>query len=131
MTVLPDTSIWVEYFRRGRGAASDHLDQLLEATDVITCGPVVAEILAGTEVRDRIAMWTSIGSLPWIDLLPEAWRRIGEASFDLGQRGRRLPLTDVVIAVAAIEGDASLWTRDRDFQRIKHVLPELDLYTPL
>jgi predicted nucleic acid-binding protein len=128
MTVLPDTSIWVDYFRGGEEASSEHLDHLLEDREVIACGPVIAEILAGTKPEGRSGVWTSIGSIAWVDLPPEAWRRIGEASYDLAQEGKRVPLTDVVIAVAAIEGGAALWTRDRHFQRIKQVLPDLSLY---
>lgn len=130
MTVLPDTSIWVDYFRRGRDPTTGHLDHLLEDREVVICGPVVAEILAGTEPEARSMVWTSVGSITWVDLPPETWRRIGEASYDLARHGQRVPLTDVIIAVAAIEGDAALWTRDRDFDRIEPVLTDLSLYEP-
>jgi predicted nucleic acid-binding protein len=72
--VLPDTSVWVEYLRADppapegtEGAAGeeqdagadastvdatdpsplDELDSLIEAEQVLTCGPVVAELMAG------------------------------------------------------------------------------------
>jgi predicted nucleic acid-binding protein len=39
-----------------------------------------------------------------------------------------VPLTDIEIAVAAIESGAALWTRDGDFERIAQVVPELKRY---
>ncbi len=130
MTVLPDTSIWIDYLSGQPGLASEHLDELLQDREVMTCGPVIAEILAGTPAKLRPEVWSSVGSLPWVDLPPEAWRRIGEGSHDLVRKGRTVPFTDMVIAIAAVEGDASLWTRDRDFRPIKEVLPNLELYLP-
>jgi predicted nucleic acid-binding protein len=47
---------------------------------------------------------------------------------ELRDRGLHVPLTDVEIAVAAEAANASLWTRDSDFQRIADVLP-VRLYT--
>jgi predicted nucleic acid-binding protein len=32
-----------------------------------------------------------------------------------------------VIAVACVRAEAALWTSDRDFERIRGVLPELDV----
>ena len=39
-----------------------------------------------------------------------------------------MPLIDLLIAVAAVRADASLWTRDTDFERVAGVLPDLKLY---
>jgi predicted nucleic acid-binding protein len=130
VTVLPDTSIWIDYLSDQPGLASEHLDGLLQDREVMTCGPVIAEILAGTPAELRPEVWSSIGSLPWADLPPEAWRRIGERLHDLVRKGGTVPLTDMAIAMAAVEGDAALWTRDKDFRRIKEVLPKLELYLP-
>jgi predicted nucleic acid-binding protein len=49
---------------------------------------------------------------------------------DLRAAGVSLPMTDVEIAVAAVVGNAVLWTRDQDFRRIGRALPALELYRP-
>lgn len=124
MTVLADTSIWVEYLRGDRA----ELDALLDDGSVVVCGPVLAELLKGTEPTERSELWGSIGTLPWADLDRLGWRIVGEAAGDLRRLGVSVPLTDVAIAAAAIRADAALWTRDLDFDRVRMVLPGLQLY---
>ena len=55
--VLPDTSVWVDFARRGaRGRATD-MRSLLDAGEVATCGPVAAELLAVAAARAGHALW--------------------------------------------------------------------------
>jgi predicted nucleic acid-binding protein len=126
--ILPDTSVWVEFSRRGSHGRAASLAGLLDAGDVATCGPVAAELLAGSagEVAERI--WEMLASLPWAELDPSAWREVGTAAARLRRGGRTLPLTDLVIAVAAARAQYVLWTFDSDFERIQGVLGELQLY---
>lgn len=130
MTVLPDTSVWIRYFRPRPDEASRHLDHLIEEREVLGCGPVLAEILAGTPLDERVEIWRGYDSLPWAELDRLAWRQAGEISFALARQGRSLPLADILIAVVAVRGEAEIWTLDRDFERIRDVLPALQLYGP-
>lgn len=127
MTVLADTSVWVDYLRDGTRGAAAKLDDLLEQQAVVVCGPVLAELLAGTRVEQRGELWRALEALPWADLDRSAWHRVGEIANDLRAAGVSVALTDVEIAVAAVLAGASLWTRDDDFVRIRAALPELEL----
>lgn len=130
MTVLPDTSIWVEYLRRGKASKAARLDGLLVAGQVIVCGPVVAELLAGAKASDRGRLWLLLSGLPWADLGPAQWQAVGEAAARLRERGESVALTDVEIAVAAAESASRLWTGDSDFKRVRAVLPSLHFFDP-
>ena len=130
MTVLPDTSIWVDYLRAGADGPAGGLDRLLVEEAVVTCGPVLAELVAGTAPEHRDELWHALATLPWAELDHEAWRRVGELAFTLRQAGLSLPLTDLEIAVACTASGAALWTRDDDFQRLHSHLPSLQLYVP-
>ncbi len=130
MTVLADTSVWVEYLRQGTKGPARALDGLLERGEVVLCGPVVAELIAGTPSDRRAELWNLLAGLPWIDLNPPQWRRAGEAAGELRQQGRSVPLTDIEVAVAAVDGGAQLWTRDADFQQIAGVLKGLNRFEP-
>lgn len=88
----------------------------------------MAELLAGTSPSQREVVATALGGLPWAGIEHSAWMQAGELAQELRQRGGSVPLMDLVIAVAAVRADASLWTEDRDFQRVKTVLPGLRLY---
>jgi predicted nucleic acid-binding protein len=130
VTVLADTSIWVEYLRRGRGSKASRLDDLLVAGDVIACGPVVAELLAGAKSPDRGRLWLLLTGLPWADLGPVQWQSVGETAARLRERGETVALTDIEIAVAAVDSSSRLWTRNSDFRRVRGVLPALQFFDP-
>jgi predicted nucleic acid-binding protein len=117
-----------DYLREGASGAAAALEEHLEQESVVVCGPVLAELLAGTPPERRDDLWLALGSLPWAELDHAGWRRAGEVANDLRRTGRSVPLTDVVIAVACMRAGASLWTRDRDFEAIGAVLPELEVY---
>ncbi|HET8527392.1 MAG TPA: PIN domain-containing protein [Gaiellaceae bacterium] len=128
MTVLPDTSVWVDYLQRGAEGPARALDRLLAEEAVLVCGPVLAELLAGTVDEDREELWHALGALPWAELDHEGWRRVGELAHELRQAGLTLPLTDIEIAVACAASGAALWSRDDDFQQLHPYLPSLELY---
>ena len=130
MTVLADTSIWVDYLKLGKGSKAAYLDELLSASEVVLCGPVVAELLAGAKAADRTKLWNLLSGLPWVDLGPSQWREVGETAARLRERGESVALTDIEIAVAAVESASQLWTRDADFNRIRHVVRGLQLFEP-
>ena len=128
MRLLPDTSVWVDYLRDRDEATVAELDRHLERESVFVCGPVLAELIAGTAPQQRDELWLAIGSLPWAAIDQPEWRSVGEVANELRCAGTSVPLTDVVIAVAATNADAELWTRDHDFERIQTVLPSLQLH---
>jgi len=130
LTVLADTSIWIEYLRRGRRSEAARLDDLLVAGEVVVCGPVVAEILAGAKSGDRNTLWLLFAGLPWADLGPVQWQRVGDVAGQLRERGETTALTDIEIAVAAVDSSAQLWTRDDDFQRVRAVFTPLRFFEP-
>ena len=130
MTVLADTSVWVDYLRRGRRSQAARLDDLLVAGEVVVCGPVVAEVLAGAKSPDRSTLWLLLAGLPWANLGPVQWHSVGDAAGRLRERGETTALTDIEIAVAAVDSSSQLWTRDEDFQRIRGVLPALRFFEP-
>jgi predicted nucleic acid-binding protein len=128
VNLLPDTSVWIDYLRGRDESTVAELDRYLERESVFTCGPVMAELLAGTTPDRRDDLWLAIGSLPWAEIDQPAWRSIGEVANDLRRTGVSVPFTDIAIAVAAVGAEARLWTNDRDFQRIQEVVPALELH---
>lgn len=128
MKVLPDTSIWVDFLRKGVAGPAAELDNLLAQESIFVCGPVVAELLAGMPSSQQDDVWIVLSGLPWADLDRAAWQMIGETAAALRRKGVTAALTDVSIAVASVRVDAALWTRDVDFERIRAVLPQLRLH---
>lgn len=128
--VLPDTSVWVDFSRRGERGRAAHMRALLDGGEAATCGPVVAELLAGAEGEVAERIWETLSSLPWAELPPSAWRQVGSLAGRLRRQGESLPLTDLAIAVAVARAGHALWSFDADFERIAPLLPELKLVRP-
>lgn len=126
--MLPDTSVWVDFARRGARGRAAALHGLLDGGEVAMCGPVAAELLAGAdgEIAERIS--ETLRSLPWAELDQAGWRDVGVAARRLRRDGQTLPLTDLAIAVAAARADYVLWSFDSDFERIHPIIDGLMLF---
>ncbi|HEY7891190.1 MAG TPA: PIN domain-containing protein [Solirubrobacteraceae bacterium] len=133
--ILPDTSVWVHYLRTTPAKPTqsetlppaDELDRLIEQEQIVTCGPVVAELLAGARGAQRDELAEQLGAQVWVELKHADWLTIGHTAAKLSEQGQTTPLIDVEIAVCAVSANAELWTRDHDFERIANVLDKLRL----
>jgi predicted nucleic acid-binding protein len=128
--VLPNTSVWVDFSRRGAQGRAAGLRDLLDGGEVATCGPVVAELLAGAEGVVAERMWEMLSSLRWTELDTFGWQQVGLTARRLRAAGAILPLTDLTIAVASARAGFGLWSFDGDFERIAPLLEGLELYEP-
>lgn len=122
--VLVDTSVWIDVFRTS--VALD-LESLVDFDEVVTCLPVVQEVLQGfdEERAFRLAR-ESMLALPIVEspMAEEVWL---EAA-DLYRSARRLGVTvrsgvDCLIAVCALRNDLTVLHRDRDFDAIARIVP--------
>lgn len=116
--VLVDSSYYIGLLREGR----DPLRALALAAatrDLAVCGLIRCEVGRGlrqARVLNRFqAFWDSMINIPldyalWNSALQLAWR--------LDRRGIVLPLSDVIIACAAIRIDAVVLNRDSHFGQI-------------
>jgi predicted nucleic acid-binding protein len=123
--ILPDTSVWVAYLRAGSEDITAELSTALDRREVLACGPVLAELIAGVRIEDRADLIASLAGLPWAELGRSAWQSVGLLAAELRDRGEVLPLTDLEIAVSAHTSDAVLWTSDQHFKRIEPLLSKL------
>jgi predicted nucleic acid-binding protein len=120
--VLVDTSVWIEVFRRRSRVA---LDDWADFDDVVTCLPVVQEVLQG--FRDETAFTRArqaMTALPIVDSPMPAAVYLHAA--DLYRAGRRAGLTirsgvDCLIAASAIRHHVEVLHYDRDYDAIARV----------
>ena len=123
MRTLVDTSVWVEVFKRGHAV----LVGVLDWSDVVTCLPVVQEILQGfrDETQFRLARTMMTG-------LPTLESPLGEDVFleaaSLYRAARRSGITprssvDCLIAACAIRHNLEVLHKDRDYPGLARVSP--------
>jgi predicted nucleic acid-binding protein len=120
--ILVDTSIWIEVFRARRPF---ELEAAVDFDDVVTCLPVVQEVLQG--FRDEAAFRRAreaVLALPIVESpLPED---VFVQAVDLFRSARRAGLTvrssvDCLIAACAIRQDLEVLHRDRDYAALAEV----------
>ena len=128
MTLI-DTSAWIDFFK-GTPAAVRRIDALLADGDAAITGPVLAEVLSGTRTKEAYRhLRELLLGLEWLSEPAEAWGLVADARFALARQGTQASLVDLLIALNARAAGASLLTRDRDFTRIRDVVPlELEVF---
>ncbi len=125
--LLVDTSAWIEVFRKPKRF---DLDEIGGLDDVVTCLPVVQEVLQG--FRDESAFRAAreaMLALPCVDS-PLRQERF-ESAATLYRAARRAGYTlrsgvDCLIAASAIQHGLTVLHRDRDFSALARVSPLLE-----
>jgi predicted nucleic acid-binding protein len=125
--IVADTSVWIEYLRRGESGWAWELDELLARGELMMCGPVLAELVAGVPSERRSDYALRLRALPWSGLDRDGWLRAGLVRGDLRRSGVTASLIDVLIAVSAAQAGASLWTADAAHERITAAMGDLTI----
>ncbi len=122
MMVLVDTSVWIDFFRRVRPL---DLESHVEFEEVVTCLPVVQEVLQG--FRDESAFRVAregLLSLPMVEA--PLGMEVFETAVDLYRTARRAGQTvrssvDCLIAACALRHDLEVLHRDRDYTALARI----------
>jgi predicted nucleic acid-binding protein len=125
--IIADTSVWIEYLRRGESGWAWELDELLARGELMMCGPVLAELVAGVPAERRSEYALRLRALPWSGLDRDGWLRAGLVRGDLRRGGFSASLIDVAIAVCAAQAGASLWSADAAHERVAAGLSDLTI----
>lgn len=116
-----DSSAWIEYFRRGRGAASDAVDELLREDRALLCGMVELEIIWGLRSGERSRVSELFTALPYLEAERMDYVAAGELGGELRRRGITIPNADCLIGALCLRHGFSLLTLDRHFEHLPDV----------
>jgi len=128
--ILVDTSAWIEFFR-GRGPFGQLVDRLLEADEVLLCGPVVTELRRGLiRPKERTRVLSLLSACPVLAQPRHIWEDAGDLGVRLARRGVIAKSLDLLIGTYALDSQVPLLTKDTDFQRMQGAGIPLDLIRP-
>jgi predicted nucleic acid-binding protein len=120
--LLVDTSVWVEVFRKpSRLRLEDHVG----FDDVVTCLPVVQEVLQGfRDQRAFLVAREAMRALPTVE--SPIGRAVFEEAVDLYRSARRAGVTvrsgvDCLIAACAIRHGLIVLHHDRDYDALARI----------
>jgi len=119
--ILVDTSAWIEFFRK-KDPYYKVILELIDNGKVCCLGIVLAELLQGAKSQKELDVLKEF--LYVFDFLPEStemWRKAGELSYLLRQKGKAVGLSDCYISIVANINDATLLTQDKHFEVIGKV----------
>ncbi len=115
---LVDSSVYIDSVRTGRDPAV-MFETELETGVLYTCGVVECEVLRSIRDRQvfaRLEIFFQL--LHTIEYDSELWKESTQLAWDLDRNGSVLPLSDILIAAAALRANLILITSDKHFELV-------------
>ena len=121
MSVLVDSSIWVEYFR---GSAGDgRLDFLIEENLVVVNDLILAELIPALHLRRQLKLISLMREIICPPLAVD-WDNLIQMQIACLKHGiNNVGIPDLMIAQHAIQNRLELYTRDKHFTLIAQHVP--------
>lgn len=120
--VMVDTSVWIEYFRSGKGAMYDFLDEAIKKNRVVICGVVLAEILRGVRGQKEERMVSDLfQAIAYLEIDRDDWENAARLLAAAQAKGLTVPLTDALIAQVCIRHGLEILTLDKHFSAFRQL----------
>ena len=120
MSILVDTSIWIEYFRRGNN--SEKLDFLIDENFVVINDLILAELVPFLKVRNQRRVIDLLHNIKKLKLLIN-WDQIIDFQFKCLKIGlSRIGIPDLIVAQNAMQNGAEIYSLDNHFRLMKDIL---------
>jgi predicted nucleic acid-binding protein len=120
MSVLVDTSIWVEYFRSGNN--SEKLDFLIDENLIVTNDLILAELVPFLKVRNQRKLINLLLNINKFDLSIN-WNQIIEYQHKCLKNGLNgIGIPDLIIAQNAKQNHCEIYSLDHHFRLMKDIL---------
>jgi predicted nucleic acid-binding protein len=120
MSVLVDTSIWIEYF--GGGNHSEKLDFLIDENLIVINDLILAELVPSLKVRKQnkiVKLLYNIGKLS----LSINWDQIIEFQIKCLKNGLNgIGIPDLILAQNAKQNRCEIYSLDKHFSLMKDIL---------
>ena len=119
MTILVDTSVWIEYFRNGKNL--EKLDFIIEENLVDTNDLILAELIPFLKIRKQNRIIKLLNSVNKLQIQIE-WDEIIEYQFKCLKNGfNTVGITDLIIAQNALQNNCEIYSIDNHFNLLKDI----------
>ena len=127
MSVLVDTSVWVEYLRGS--SALEEIDFLIDESLLVTNELIQAELLPPLLTRGEDELVGLLRELPLCPLQVD-WDDLISLQVTCLKKGiHKVGIPDLIIAQNAVRNGLRLFSADKHFRLLSQVIP-LHLYEP-
>jgi len=113
MSVLVDTSIWVEYLKAGN--FSEKLDFFIDENLIVTNDLILAELVPFLKVRNQKKLISLLRNIKRLDLLID-WNQIIDYQYKCLKNGiNGVGIPDLIIVQNAIHNNCEIFSQDNHF----------------
>jgi predicted nucleic acid-binding protein len=120
MSVLVDTSIWVEYLRNGN--FSEKIDFIIDENLIVTNDLILAELIPFLKVQNQKKLISLLQNVTRLELVIN-WSQIIEYQYKLLKNGiNGVGIPDLIIAQNAIQNHCEIFSQDNHFYLMRDVL---------
>jgi len=120
MSVLVDTSVWIEYFRTGIN--SEKLDFLIDENLVVINDLILAELVPSLRVRNQRKIIRLLNDIYKLELSIH-WDQIVDFQFNCLKNGiNGIGISDLIIVQNAKQNNCEIYSFDTHFKLIEDVL---------
>jgi predicted nucleic acid-binding protein len=120
MSVLVDTSAWIQYFRSGEN--SEKLDYLIDENLIVTNDLILAEIVPFLKFQSKRKLINLLYSINKLNITIN-WNQIIEYQFKCLKNGLNgISVPDLIISQNAKQNYCKIYSLDPHFRLMKDVL---------
>ncbi len=120
MSVLVDTSVWVEYFRNGNNF--EQLDFLIDENLLVTNDLILAELIPFLKIRNQRKLIALLNRINKLEVVVN-WELLIENQYKCLKNGiNGIGIPDLIIAQNAAQNHCSIYSLDNHFNLIKDIL---------
>jgi predicted nucleic acid-binding protein len=120
MSVLVDTSIWIEYFRTGNN--SEKLEYLIDENLIVINDLILAELVPSLRVRNQRKIIKLLNDINKLELSIN-WDQLIEFQFKCLKNGLNgIGIPDLIVAQNAKQNHCEIYSLDSHFKLMKDIL---------
>ncbi len=120
MSVLVDTSIWIEYFRKGDNF--EKLDFLIDENLVVTNDLILTELIPFLKIRNHSKLIQLLHNINKLELIIN-WEKIVDLQYKCLKNGiNGIGIPDLIIAQNAKQNHCEIYSIDNHFLLLKDIL---------
>ncbi len=120
MSVLVDTSIWIDYFRTGNN--SEKLDFLIDENLIVINDLILAELIPSLRIRNQRKIVNLLYDIDKLGLLIN-WDQIIEFQSKCLKNGLNgIGIPDLIVAQNAKQNQCEIYSLDSHFKLMKDIL---------
>ncbi|MCK5681113.1 PIN domain-containing protein [bacterium] len=119
MSVLVDTSIWIDYFRKGNNL--EKLDFLIDENLVVINDLILTELIPFLKVKNQRKVIKLLHNLNKLELIIN-WEQIVEYQYKCLKNGiNGVGIPDLIIAQNAKQNHCEIYSLDNHFQLLQDI----------